>query len=377
MKILLDPQIFKAQFFGGISRYFAELLYHAPKIESELEVKCPLPHHSNLHLKEKKLLPVSAFNKLLFNFQFRGSNKIKSHFLDYKKATIAALKKQDFDVFVPTYFDPYFLPYIERKPFVLTVYDMIIELFPQYFNNEGALIEWKKVLIEKATTVIAISESTKIDILRLYPHIDANKIKVVYLSHSIDTTEKLIPVSGLPNRYILFVGNRSFYKNFVFFIKAMAQLLKADANLYVVCAGGGSFKTEEVLLINDLGISNQVVQKNFEDNELASFYKNAEVFVFPSQYEGFGIPVLEAMHCCCPVILANHSSFPEVAGDAGIYFELDNEADLRTKVEAIIGNAMLREQYIAAGTLQAKRFSWQKTVKECLEIFQQAVNETQ
>ena len=175
-------------------------------------------------------------------------------------------------------------------------------------------------------------------------------------------------------KYILFVGNRSNYKNFIFFFESVAQLLKDDDKLHIVCAGGNAFTADEQQLINFHRLSAKVIQSNFKDFELATYYIKAQCFIFPSTYEGFGIPVLEAMSCGCPIILANHSSFPEVAGDAGIYFELENSEDLNEKVNSVLTNSDLRQAYSAKGLAQAEKFSWKKTTDECIEIFKTVAN---
>ena len=225
--------------------------------------------------------------------------------------------------------------------------------------------------MEKATKIIAISESTKADILDIYPHIDAGKIEVVYLAHSIKTVSNI--KSDLPKKYILFVGNRLFYKNFIFFLRAVSPILKANPDLYLVCAGGNAFNDEEQELINNLDVNSQILQKNFLDIELANYYQGAQCFVFPSAYEGFGIPVLEAMACGCPVILADHSSFPEVAGNAGIYFELNNAEDLSNKLNQLLENNNLRTEYKHKGLIQANKFNWQKTAEACLNIYKKSI----
>ena len=287
------------------------------------------------------------------------------------KLVIKTLLNKNYDLLIPSYYDSYFVEYIGDKPFVLTIYDMIHEIFPEYFTNDLITVKFKKELIEKAKIIIAISESTKRDILKIYPYINRSKIEIVYLSHSIKIDEK-VNIS-LPDKYILFVGNRSIYKNFIFFLKSVAPILINDSSLYIVCAGGDKFNDQEIKLIEDLNIISQIIQQNFEDYELASYYSNARCFVFPSEYEGFGIPVLESMACGCPVILANHSSFPEVAGNAGIYFELNNGADLRSKIENLLEVEELRSKYIDKGFEQVKKFSWEKTTKECLKVYRKAI----
>ena len=229
--------------------------------------------------------------------------------------------------------------------------------------------------MEKADTIIAISQNTKDDILKFYPHISASKIEVVYLSHSIELEGAVSTIPGLPEKYILFVGSRIDYKNFTFFIEAIAPLLKSVPELYVVCAGGGKIKPPEKELLEQLNITPQIIQQDFEDRDLAAYYHHAQCFVFPSLYEGFGIPVLEAMECGCPVVLSAHSSFTEVAGAAGVYFEKNNANDLLEKVTSLIGGSLLKHKYIAAGYEQSKKFSWQKTIVECLDIYKKTIYE--
>jgi len=372
MRILLDPQTYNEQKFGGISRYYTELFLELNKIDG-VKVECPIVYSDNLHLREAALF--RGFKNVIFESallpKFLRKKILKKTKRRNTKNTIKALKTGDFDIFIPTYYSPYFLEHLGNKPFVLTVYDMIHEIFPQYFIRDLYTVKHKKLLMEKATKIIAISESTKQDILRIYPHIDASKIEVVYLSHSIKPAA--IAKLALPKNYILFVGNRSIYKNFIFFLNAVAPILKANTDLFVVCAGGNKFNAEELQLIKQLNVSNQLIQQNFEDYELAAYYSSAKCFVFASEYEGFGIPVLESMACGCPVVLANHSSFPEVAGDAGVYFELHNEADLKDKVLSLIENDELRDEYVQKSLEQVKKFSWHRTAKECLKVYQKAI----
>jgi len=372
-KILLDTQIFTRQKFGGISRYFIEL-YSVFSRNEQLNIDFPILYTSNLYFKETHFYE-SGFQKK-YSFLIKYS-KILRPFLPRKlerkgtKKVIELLKRQEFDVFIPTYYDPYFLPHIKTKPFVLTVHDMIHELYPQYFSNEPETIQNKKVLIENATKIIAISENTRKDLIRIYPQIDPGKIEVIYLAHTV----KNGPLKELdvPERYILFVGQRSAYKNFHFFLKAVSSLIHEYTDLFVFCAGGNSFTEEELALIKELNISDRVLQKNFEDSELSSYYSKALCFVFPSEYEGFGIPVLEAMAAACPVVLTKASSFPEVAGDAGIYFELNNCEDLTNKIDELLNDATLRQVYKTKGITQASKFSWEKTAEETFKVYQQAI----
>lgn len=369
IKILFDPQIFNEQKFGGISRYYTELFTQFHKIK-EIQIDCPLFYTDNIHYQESSFFSDSfqKKNQVLIKVSkilrpYRPKNLRKKN----TEKTIELLKEQQFDLFIPTYYDPYFMDYIKDKPFVLTVHDMINELFPQYFKNDTFTIPNKKQLIEKATKIIAVSNNTKKDILSLYPHIDPSKIEVVHLAQSIQS-ESITPPE-LPKKYVLYLGHRVIYKNFRFFLKAIAPALKLHPDTHLLCAGGNAFSAEELQLIESLDVKGQVIQQDFQDDELGHYYKKALFFVFPSEYEGFGIPVLESMACGCPIILTNHSSFPEVAGDAGVYFELNNLADLTDKITMLLEEPKLRAHYSAKGLERAKKFSWKKTALASLNIY--------
>jgi glycosyltransferase involved in cell wall biosynthesis len=373
IKVIIDPQTFLSQVYGGISKYFTEL---CTKLEQSKEVNLSFPnlYTDNIHYKESLFYEDSYQKKYAFlikySFVFRPflPRKLKRKTQQY---TTRLLQEQDFDLFVPTYYDPYFLPFLSGKPFVLTVHDMIHELYPSYFEDDLETVANKKILIKKAKRIIAVSENTKRDILRIYPSTSEDKIDVIHLAHQFKEQSK--QVSHLPEHYILFVGNRGLYKNFCFFLKAVAPLFVQYEEMNLVCAGGGAFDEEEQELINSLNLSSRILQQNFKDAELKSYYENARCFVFPSIYEGFGIPILEAMKAGCPIILTNNSCFPEIAGDAGIYFELDDAMDLRTKVEQVWTTEELRMKHKIMGIDQAKKYSWSDTASKTLEVYKKAL----
>lgn len=373
IKILFDPQIFNEQNFGGISRYYIELFTQFIEI-NEIQVECPLFYTDNIHYQESSFF-LDSFQKkkqiLIYISKILRAYRPKKLKKRNTEKTIELLKEHQFDLFIPTYYDPYFIEYLKNKPFVLTVHDMIHELFPHYFEDHIITIENKRRLIDKATKIIAVSNNTKKDILAIYPHIDPSKIEVVYLAHSVQPECNIQP--DLPEKYVLFVGNRSLYKNFIFFLEAISPVLRQHPDTHLLCAGGNAFTETELQLIQKLNISQQVIQQNFRDEELANYYKNAQFFVFPSEYEGFGIPVLESMSYGCPIILANHSSFPEVAEDAGLYFELNNLTDLTSKITLLLEEPKQREKYSLKGIEQAKKFSWKKTATESLAVYKKVI----
>ena len=366
MKVLLDPQIFLTQRFGGISRLFVEV-WKSSVDNKEIDFECPLIYSENYHLTESGLEPKNLFT-VLHNWHFKGIGRLKDILKASSiKKTKRKLSTGKFDVFLSTYYDPYFLDHLNGKPFILTVYDMIHELFPEHFTSDTRTISWKKLLIEKADKIVAISKQTKIDILKFYPAISPERIDVVYLSQTIMESGASI-ADQLPSNYILFVGNRGAYKNFKFFVEVAVPFLRSDSSLYIVCAGGGKLSGKEAEMLEELNISKQIIQKDYKDSELASFYRAAKVFVFPSAYEGFGIPTLEAMKCGCPVILANSSCLPEVGGDAAMYFESGNRSSLADAIERVLNDELLRKELIKKGFRQVNEFSWEKTAEGYFNI---------
>jgi glycosyltransferase involved in cell wall biosynthesis len=372
MKIVLDPQIFNSQKYGGISRYYTEIFSILSK-KPKVIVSVPLYITNNVYFNQSSLISVkqkrnSRIIKILSFFGISTRSRVK-------KASFAEVIKsvshKNFDLFIPTYYNPYFLEYINSTPFVLTVYDMIHELFPQFFLDDVQNIpENKYLLMEKATKIIAVSENTKRDIIRLCPEIDSSKIEVIYHGCSIKVDLKVKVY--LPSKYILFVGARENYKNFFFLANSIKEMLFADSDLFLVCAGGGDFSEEENVFIEDLGLKKRIVQRNFKEEELSSYYKNAICFVFPSMYEGFGIPVLESMACGCPIVLTNSSSFPEVAGEAGIYFENNNQEDLREKIEKVMTDNVFRTEQVQKGLIQAQKFTWEDAAEKCYKLYVEA-----
>lgn len=367
MNILYDHQIFTQQRFGGISRYFFELINRFDGIENSCDVGAI--YSDNAYYNETVN---SKLNRFLPQSDFRGKNRITSY-LNQKKS-LKDLKNGDFNVFHPTYYSDYFVKKIKDKPFVVTFYDMIHEKFSDQFKElkmDDKIFDNKKLLLENSSKVIAISETTKNDIIQFFG-VDSSKIEVVYLGNSLQNYD--IGNKRLINDdYILFVGNRSIYKNFDFFITSIAQLL-IDNNLKLVCAGGGNFSQEEDSLLKKLKLTDVVIfKKILNDDILANYYSHALFFCFPSLYEGFGIPVLEAFACGCPALLSKGGSLIEVGGDAAIYFDPTNADSLRKATNELISNQFLRNSLKEKGYARLNEFSWDKTFQDHLDIYKTVV----
>lgn len=367
MKVLFDHQCFTYQDYGGISRYFVNLMNEFDKL-SEVSYSLSLKYSNNFYIREKSGLSVKPYFP---NTNFRGK-KFTSHLLNLPNS-ISNIRNKDYDVFHPTYYNPYFLKQLKYKPFFLTVYDMTHELFPEIVHWFDKSAEQKRLLVNKAIKIIAISDNTKKDLIKLL-QVPAEKIEVIRLASEINLSLSVKKGKiGLPDRYILYVGNRNYYKNFNNAVTAFSELVKNDDELFLICAGGGKFIEKEIQLFNELNLTDKILHKPADDISLAALYSNAILFIFPSLYEGFGIPALEAMNCDCPLALSNISSLPEVGGDAALYFDPNDPKDIYKQLNKIIYDKSIRNLLIEKGKERRKEFSWQKTASETIKLYEQCL----
>lgn len=358
----MDPQIFN-QKLGGIPRYYSEL-YKGLKNHEKLTIELPLLFSNTHYLKSDDC--VSKIFILLVKYKILTVEQLRVKSLSLLKNK---LKNNPPSLFIPSFYYSYFLSDIGKVPLVLTVHDMIHELFPNSFEDTEWMINQKSILIQKANKIIAISNCTKNDILKIYPNIHPDKISVVYLGGSTNKSDKFSFFKESNKVYVLFVGQRKGYKNFMWFLKAVSNWLVQE-NISLLCVGGGVFGEEELQEIDALGLNNLVFQYLATDDQLYGIYANALAFVFPSKYEGFGIPIIEAMSSGCPVVLPPLSSFPEVAGEAGIYYENDDVLSLVTQLKRLKSDSDFRQNYISLGYQRADNFSWSKMVEESLKVYQ-------
>ena len=363
MTIFFDHQTFSNQTYGGISRYYAELIAGINQT-TDTTAYLPILFSNNVYLREKGIpaRPFFARRPLPKKIQLiQSANKLY---------TIPKLRQKSYDVFHATYYDPYFLPYLKGRPFVITFLDMIHEkLGPQFpeLADDRIITNQKRLMATQATRIIAISESTKRDIVELLD-VDPAKIDVIYLGSSLAAQPVSQELTPTAEPYLLFVGNRGHYKNFSGLLQAIHPLLK-QYRLKLVCAGGGGFTAAEKTLIQAVGAGDLVEQQPFDDQTLRVLYQQALAFIFPTLYEGFGIPVLEAFACNCPCIVSNLSSLPEVAGNAALYIDPTSSDSITQAVEQLIHNPAIRQELIRKGREQLSNFSWDRTVTETVQLY--------
>lgn len=376
MKVLYDYQTFFMHKFGGISNSFVQLIKRFP---DEIKYEIAIQESDNVHLKDSELAQITPTQCVEDNFisttKFKGRGFLYRQCSKYfptvtslgrnKQCSIEALIRGNYDVFHPTFFDDYFLPYLKGKPFVLTVHDMIPEL---YFKKRDMQVRNKPRLCKESTHIIAVSEKTKADLIDILK-VPEKKVTVIYhgASEKIAMSDEKPIVEG---KYILYVGQRESYKYFNQMVVSLAPVLSRHRELNIVCAGKPFTKKEQILM-SQLGIEDRMVQLFPSDQELMILYAHALCFIYPSIYEGFGIPILEAYQCQCPVLLNYKSCFPEIAQDAAIYFHLDDEqSDLEQVMEKVLTmSEMERNQLLLRQNLRLQFFSWEKAANQLSYVY--------
>ena len=378
MTILFDYQAFEMQPFGGVSKSYAEIISHlnAMGVDARIAIK----ESDNEHLVQTgiapSIKPLGTANKRWFGGKklFRGQRKLlrmgmslvgyQNDFLSINQDyCIKQLKKQKFDIFEPTFFDSYFLPYIKNKPFVLTVHDMI----PEILGVDKPQAQQKKLLCPLAAHIHVPSQNTKNDLVNIL-NIDPDKVTVTpHGSPASPTTQHLSPY---PFPYLLYVGARWSYKNFAPFVEECSIVIRKHPDLRVVCTGS-PFTQEEERLIAKHSLTQHFLHTYANEEALQALYQNAVTFVYPSAYEGFGIPILEAFVCGCPVMLNNASCFPEVGGDAASYFDISRRGDLAEHIVAFLeAPEQDKVDMIVRGRERAKLFSWEGSARKLSHVYQ-------
>jgi glycosyltransferase involved in cell wall biosynthesis len=359
--ILYDGQIYADQITGGISRYFTNVIARLP-LDTQPTLttvyrtnKSHYPTHPNLKLQE-----FPDFRP------YRIAHKMRSHYFHWRN------DRQPFDVFHPTY---HFLLSQEsfsqvRHPLVITVCDMIHELFASTLDPGGYTIRAKQAAIAAADAIFCISENTKNDLIKYYPTAESKAV-VTYLASEF-SSEWADGTEATPAQpYFLYVGSRTKeYKNFDTLLLAFAKVASTNPDI-LLCVVGSSFNNAEQQQIAELKLTDRIQHyRNASDTHLAKLYRCSIAFVYPSLYEGFGIPPLEAMACGTVVVAANSSSIPEVVGDGGILFDPKAVGDLTDILLDLIDSPSKRDQLIAKGHDRRQQFSWDKTTAQTVAVYQ-------
>jgi glycosyltransferase involved in cell wall biosynthesis len=370
MKVAFDHQIFTMQRYGGVSRYFCELTSRLPDHGvSEARVVAPLYINNYLAADSARRFTRGKYVPYKIGewwIQLRRPISL----LEVANQVAAPLvwRGVNADIIHETYYS--LKPVGSSRRRVVTVYDMIHELFADEFPDAAAVSAAKRAAVNRADHVICISENTRRDLVRLYG-IDPAQTSVVYLGSSLTIdTDSVTEEGGRPS--LLFVGTRRGYKNFSTLLQAFASsetLLEFE----LIAFGGGPPVPDELNEISRLGITGRVRFEAGSDEQLAARYRAASAFVFPSKYEGYGNPPLEAMGFGCPVVCSNAGPMPEIVGDAAIYFDPNSAEELRTALDRVVTTDTLTADLRERGYRRIREFSWDKCAAETAQIYREIV----
>ncbi len=373
MKIGIDARCFLEKKYSGVSFYTSNLLSSWAEIS---------PH-------DKFILHVNSFFKPQHWPNLKSSNIFK--LITNYPSKLISLSTFLFD---RPYFDKWldssdaywvpgnnFISLSNQVKKVYTCHDLSWLVFPEFYSLKGKI--WHKALqltkkFLQADKIIAVSEYTKSDLLRFYPQIDEKKVVVIHSGVNLKKiTEEQVDYYAknlsLPEDYILYLGNIEPRKNVLNLILAFNKIYKDFPGLNLIIAGGSGWHYGYSRLVLNVSKKNpQIRYLGYVNEEQKSvLYKKAKIFVFPSYYEGFGFPPLEAMQCACPVITSQTTSLPEIVGRAAVLINPFDINDIASAIAEVLKNTSWQTELIKRGQEQVQNFTWQKTALQMKELFSQ------
>ncbi len=362
MKILFDPQVFQLG-YSGMQRYYSVL--YSGLVDAGIEIvypkRSPFSHDpAKKPLLEKKIHP--RLNQVLRKLKFKKKRQDFFHALDHTDYDLVYLTSPAFE--------SEFLNHIQEKPFVMTVHDTM-----QIIHGPHMLIDQPRdtmalgYLAERAERVACVSDHTKQDLCNKYM-VDPAKTQTVYLANFLSSEPAEIP--NLPERFILNVGPRTGRKNFFEWMKAVSPSLKDQTDTFILVTG--ELTQYEKYFYEKLGVMKNIIPlEDISDAQLVTLYQNAMGLVYPTLYEGFGLPVVEAMANGCPVITSDCTSIPEVAGSAALYIDPTDSENMLTTFKKFMESPILRKVLSEKGLKQSKEFSKEKFVSDMVDLFETAI----
>jgi glycosyltransferase involved in cell wall biosynthesis len=360
VNILYDGQVYGQQVAGGVGRYFANVIGRLPEtvyptlMTQHQGNQLNYPKHPNLKHRE------------FWEFRPRRlSNRVQDYYFRWRN------QAEQFDLIHPTYYHRLTQESFSdiKQPLVITVYDMIHEILSDTLDPVGYTMLAKYAAVQAADAILCISENTKNDLIRYYPEAEA-KATVTPLASELKGEwaygEESVPIAP----YFLYVGGRNKeYKNFDTLLLAFSKVASTRSDL-TLCVVGSAFNREELQRIAELKLGDRTqLYCHPQDAHLAKLYRCSVALVYPSLYEGFGIPPLEAMACGTAVIAAASSSLPEVVGEAGILFDPMKPEDLAEAMLHLLDGPIERDRLIAKGRERQGMFSWDRTAAETLQVY--------
>lgn len=352
--VIFGPEIWSLQIDGGISRYFQQLI--AGLSNQGVNGKVLTQKNSNKRISSKDS----------GSFQVDSLKESKNPYTE-----ISSLFKQYSDTFIyhPTYYTKNLHAIKNSKAkIVVTVFDLISELYPEKKSRIRKNINQKLISMQEADQILCISETTKRDLIQIYD-IPKDKITVTYLGTNIGSVNKIKMTKLAQVPYLLYVGKRQGYKNFKNLVHAYSRSRDLKENFSLICVGGGEFAPFEISELRDLQIFDKVTRIDADDALLAMYYQNAACLVYPSLYEGFGLPPVEAMSLGCLVIASSGGSIPEICKDAAVYFDPSDPNSICGTILKSLSDEELKNSMRLKGFEVAETFTWEKTAAKTLNAY--------
>ncbi|MDO8735372.1 MAG: glycosyltransferase family 1 protein [Elusimicrobiota bacterium] len=358
MLIGIDARMIES---SGIGTYIRNLIYWLPKISGHKYML-----FGNASKLKKYDMPVTEAD-----FPIYG--------LGEQIFFPGIIKKAKVGLFHSTH---YTIPVMYQGKMVVNIHDLIHLVYPEYLSSKPAYYYAKFMIssaCRKAVKIITISENTKNDIIK-YFNVEPSKIKITYPAVSDDfnfSPAKSEIMKKKYGEYILYVGAIRPHKNILLLIDAFFKLKKEKKikhKLILIGKGKIPYIYAVGKKISDFSLVNEVlIMEEIEQDKLINFYCGANMFIFPSLYEGFGLPPLEAMACGCPVVCSNNSSLPEVVGGSALTISPTSADELVSAIYRVITDVNLRNNLIEKGLERAKMFSWKKMAEETLKIYEEVI----
>lgn len=356
---------------GGNERYIEGLIKGLSEIETD-------KFSFTLFLNQLADVPDYIKNNRKFHIERVSVSPVKRLFIDISLKS----KFLGLDIL----HTQYHLPFFSNIPSVITLHDVSYITHPEFFplTQRLKMRFLMPISIRKAKKIITVSNFSKNEILNLYKNIE-NKVCVIYNGVSEEfkpldssTVETFLKKHGITKPYILTVSNLQPRKNLTGLLRAFFTILNQENNFpcSLVIAGKKLWLYDEIFSeIRSSAFKNKVILTDYlQDNELVALYSSAEIFVYVSFYEGFGLPALEAMACGCPVIISEKSSMVEVVENAGIFVNPNNTNEISSAIKKLYFDKTLRTQMKQKAIKQAKKFSWTKCAAETLKIYKSIVS---
>jgi glycosyltransferase involved in cell wall biosynthesis len=366
MKILYDHQAFSLQNEGGITRYFHEIIRRLCRIDGVQPTS--LIGFSNVDVAIKADLTSGGHSSLWSWPHLRPG--LARYAVNEAISSGLAMVEGKFDIYHNTLYR--FMPLARAKRYVSTHHDCIHERFPELFKDRERIFRAKRKMFSQADLIFCVSESSRADLQEFYK-IEPGRAKVIYngISEMKRTQSGRDQLKNIIDTdFILYVGRRDGYKNFEGLIRAIVQSGTSRTHT-LVALGGGTFSAQERRLIRDSGLDGRVVLVPKVSPELlAECYSTASLFVYPSRYEGFGLPPLEAMQLKCPALVARSAATAEVCKDGAFFFDPDQPDEFNEMLKLSLFDSSAREAMVIRGLEVSEFYSWDKCASEVLTGYQ-------